>query len=208
MYTKSIYYIINISNITNMNKKAILFGVLAFAVVLTAGVASAQFVGNSNVYSLSALGYGYYTGYGYGYNAATNWGVGENKTGYGYGYGLQFAIADYLYGVILHRPADLNGLLYYSGKTTGQTIADLYASAEHKPIAVQDAYNYVLGRDADAGGLTYYTGKMNAGWTIEQVKADMMTSAEFVNQIIAGAEGMYGTTAVDGSGAILTSNKK
>lgn len=160
-----------------MNKK-VLFGILA---VLGVGVvvagAGAAYQGNTLATSVQNYGYGY--GYGYGYvSNAVGYGYGR----YGYGYDYDYVVVDKLYQDLLGRVVDVGGLLYYAGKTPSAIVADITTSTEYGAGQVAVAYNDVLGRTPDVGGLQYYLAKWQAGWSLDDIKADMYTSAEWITR--------------------------
>lgn len=49
---------------------------------------------------------------------------------------------------------------------------------DNRPEKIKLAYREILKREADAGGLNHYLNQMNKGWTIEQVRSDLMNSSE------------------------------
>lgn len=51
-------------------------------------------------------------------------------------------------------------------------------AAPNNAPAIQQAYREILEREADAGGLNHYLSQMSKGWGIQQVRQDLMESAE------------------------------
>lgn len=49
---------------------------------------------------------------------------------------------------------------------------------DDRPDKIKAAYREILKREADTNGLNHYLNQMNKGWTIEQVRSDLMNSSE------------------------------
>lgn len=49
---------------------------------------------------------------------------------------------------------------------------------DDRPEKIKLAYREILKREADTSGLNHYLNQMNKGWTIEQVRSDLMNSSE------------------------------
>jgi hypothetical protein len=85
---------------------------------------------------------------------------------------------------LLHRPADLTGLLYWTavintGTTREQVVLSIEASQEYRADVVQDLYQTYLHRSADAVGLSGFVNVLGQGGTDEQVAAGLIGSAEY-----------------------------
>lgn len=117
------------------------------------------------------------------------------------------------YRNILEREADGGGLSHYRmqasrGWTIEQIRSDLMNSNERKQLeankaqaaraaaaqkdaeitaAIKQAYHDILERDADDGGIAHYKSQVTKGWTIDQVRQDLLNSNEHT-QLIAGKQ--------------------
>jgi hypothetical protein len=89
-----------------------------------------------------------------------------------------------LYLTLLHRPADANGLAYYtnrlnSGGARLQIVKEIMGSEEYHTDLVQQLYQTYLHRDADPAGLSNYVGFLRNGGTVEQLREILLTSDEY-----------------------------
>lgn len=109
-----------------------------------------------------------------------------------------------VYREVLEREADEGGINHYrqqaaGGWTIDQIRSDLMNSNERKQLeankaqaaqaaaaqkdaettaAIQQAYHDILERDADDGGIAHYKSQIAKGWTIAQVRQDLLNSRE------------------------------
>ena len=118
-----------------------------------------------------------------------------------------------VYREVLEREADEGGINHYrqqaaKGWNIDQIRSDLMNSNERKQLeaskaqaaqqaaaqkdaeitsAIKQAYRDILERDADDGGIAHYKSQIAKGWSIEQVRQDLMSSNEHT-QLIAGKQ--------------------
>ena len=118
-----------------------------------------------------------------------------------------------VYREVLEREADEGGINHYrqqaaEGWTIDQIRSDLMNSNERKQLeankaqaaaqaaaqkdaeltsAIKQAYHDILERDADDGGIAHYKSQIAKGWTLEQVRQDLLNSNEHT-QLIAGKQ--------------------
>lgn len=86
---------------------------------------------------------------------------------------------------LLQRPADQDGLAYWSGQLDQnvphwQVVLAMESTSEYRTVVVQDLYLSLLGRPADTGGLTSFTQFLQNGGTVEQAKSAMIGSLEYL----------------------------
>lgn len=117
------------------------------------------------------------------------------------------------YRDILEREADEGGINHYrqqaaGGWTIDQIRSDLMNSNERKQLeankaqaaqsaaaqkdaeltsAIKQAYRDILERDADEGGIAHYKSQIAKGWTLDQVRQDLLNSREHT-QLIANKQ--------------------
>lgn len=118
-----------------------------------------------------------------------------------------------VYREVLEREADEGGINHYrqqaaGGWTIDQIRSDLMNSNERKQLeankaqaaqsaaaqkdaeltsAIKQAYRDILERDADDGGIAHYKSQVTKGWTIDQVRQDLLNSNEHT-QLISGKQ--------------------
>ena len=118
-----------------------------------------------------------------------------------------------VYREVLEREADEGGINHYhqqaaGGWTIDQIRSDLMNSNERKQLeankaqaaqsaaaqkdaeltsAIKQAYRDILERDADEGGIAHYKSQIAKGWTLDQVRQDLLNSNEHT-QLIAGKQ--------------------
>nr|DAP05184.1 MAG TPA: CHAP domain protein [Caudoviricetes sp.] len=117
------------------------------------------------------------------------------------------------YREVLEREADEGGINHYRQQATkgwsiDQIRSDLMNSNERRALeaskaqaaqaaaaqkdaeitaAIKQAYRDILERDADDGGIAHYKSQIAKGWTIDQVRQDLLDSNEHI-QLIAGKQ--------------------
>lgn len=118
-----------------------------------------------------------------------------------------------VYREVLEREADEGGINHYrqqaaEGWTIDQIRSDLMNSNERRALeankaqaaqaaaaqkdaettaAIKQAYHDILERDADDGGIAHYKSQVAKGWTLDQVRQDLLNSNEHT-QLIAGKQ--------------------
>ena len=118
-----------------------------------------------------------------------------------------------VYREVLEREADEGGINHYrqqaaGGWTIDQIRSDLMNSNERKQLeankaqaarsaaaqkdaeitaAIKQAYRDILERDADEGGIAHYKSQIAKGWTLDQVRQDLLNSREHT-QLIANKQ--------------------
>lgn len=118
-----------------------------------------------------------------------------------------------VYREVLEREADEGGINHYRQQAAGgwsidQIRSDLMNSNERKQLeankaqaaaqaaaqkdaeltsAIKQAYHDILERDADDGGIAHYKSQVAKGWTLDQVRQDLLNSNEHT-QLIAGKQ--------------------
>ena len=87
-----------------------------------------------------------------------------------------------LYGAVLGRDADLDGLVYHQGRLAeGATVGGLRAGLARSGEAaaeLDEVYRAVLGRGADAGGLAAHQEALARGGTLAEVRRDVAGTPE------------------------------
>lgn len=117
------------------------------------------------------------------------------------------------YREVLEREADEGGINHYrsqaaKGWSIDQIRSDLMNSNERRALeaskaqaaqaaaaqkdaeitsAIKQAYRDILERDADDGGIAHYKSQVTKGWTIDQVRQDLLNSNEHT-QLISGKQ--------------------
>lgn len=117
------------------------------------------------------------------------------------------------YREVLEREADEGGINHYrsqaaKGWSIDQIRSDLMNSNERRALeaskaqaaqaaaaqkdaeitsAIKQAYREVLERDADEGGIAHYKSQIAKGWTIDQVRQDLLNSNEHT-QLMSGKQ--------------------
>jgi hypothetical protein len=86
---------------------------------------------------------------------------------------------------VLGRVPDQGGFDYFSnllasGTPPSEVVADIWQSAEHRGIEVDDYYETFFKRAADPVGRQYWVNRMVGGMTEETVEVDFLESAEFL----------------------------
>jgi len=118
-----------------------------------------------------------------------------------------------VYREVLEREADEGGINHYrqqasKGWNIDQIRSDLMNSNERRALeankaqaaqaavaqkdaettaAIKQAYRDILERDADEGGLAHYKSQIAKGWTLDQVRQDLLNSNEHT-QLISGKQ--------------------
>lgn len=118
-----------------------------------------------------------------------------------------------VYREVLEREADEGGINHYrqqaaKGWGVDQIRSDLMNSNERRALeankaqaaqaaaaqkdaeitaAIKQAYRDILERDADEGGLAHYKSQIAKGWTLDQVRQDLLNSNEHT-QLISGKQ--------------------
>ena len=118
-----------------------------------------------------------------------------------------------VYREVLEREADESGINHYrqqaaKGWNIDQIRSDLMNSNERRALeankaqaaqaaaaqkdaeitsAIKQAYRDILERDADEGGIAHYKSQVAKGWTIDQVRQDLLNSNEHT-QLISGKQ--------------------
>lgn len=118
-----------------------------------------------------------------------------------------------VYREVLEREADEGGVNHYRQQAAGgwsidQIRSDLMNSNERRALeankaqaaqaaaaqkdaeitaAIKQAYHDILERDADEGGIAHYKSQIAKGWTIDQVRQDLLNSNEHT-QLISGKQ--------------------
>lgn len=118
-----------------------------------------------------------------------------------------------VYREVLEREADEGGINHYrqqaaKGWNIDQIRSDLMNSNERRALeankaqaaqaaaaqkdaeitsAIKQAYRDILERDADEGGIAHYKSQVAKGWTIDQVRQDLLNSNEHT-QLISGKQ--------------------
>lgn len=118
-----------------------------------------------------------------------------------------------VYREVLEREADEGGINHYrsqaaKGWSIDQIRSDLMNSNERRALeaskaqaaqaaaaqkdaeitsAIKQAYREVLERDADEGGIAHYKSQIAKGWTIDQVRQDLLNSNEHT-QLMSGKQ--------------------
>ena len=91
-----------------------------------------------------------------------------------------------LYRDLLQRDPDTIGFAYYTGQLDrgafdrGQVASAFLNSQEYRALQVQNIYHALLGRDVDTSGLTTSLQFLAKGGTIEQLKAVITGSLEYL----------------------------
>jgi|GEM_PF-984514 translation initiation factor IF-2 len=117
------------------------------------------------------------------------------------------------YREVLEREADEGGINHYrsqaaKGWSIDQIRSDLMNSNERRALeaskaqaaqaaaaqkdtettsAIKQAYRDILERDADEGGIAHYKSQVAKGWTLDQIRQDLLNSNEHT-QLIAGKQ--------------------
>ncbi|HLJ94538.1 MAG TPA: Ig-like domain repeat protein, partial [Gemmataceae bacterium] len=92
----------------------------------------------------------------------------------------------HLYQDLLQRPPDTIGFAYYTSQldqgafSRAQVAAAFLNSQEYRTLQVQNIYHTLLGRDVDTSGLKTALQFLVNGGTIEQLKAIISGSAEYL----------------------------
>ena len=118
-----------------------------------------------------------------------------------------------VYREVLEREADEGGINHYrqqaaKGWSIDQIRSDLMNSNERRALeanktqaaqaaaaqkdaeitaAIKQAYRGILERDADEGGIAHYKSQIAKGWTLDQVRQDLLNSNEHT-QLISGKQ--------------------
>lgn len=118
-----------------------------------------------------------------------------------------------VYREVLEREADEGGINHYrqqaaKGWNIDQIRSDLMNSNERRALeaskaqaaqaaaaqkdaettaAIKQAYRDILERDADDGGIAHYKSQVTKGWTIDQVRQDLLNSNEHT-QLMSGKQ--------------------
>src|SRR5262249_50340551 len=98
-----------------------------------------------------------------------------------------------LYATLLTRPAANTDLVYWvgllhGGVTRQQVVQDIWESAEHRAVQVDQVYATYLHRAADAAGRGFWINALLGGMSAEQLAEVILGSAEY-QQAHAGADG-------------------
>jgi hypothetical protein len=86
---------------------------------------------------------------------------------------------------LLGRPVDAGGLAYWSnrldqGLNRGVFVLILEGTTEYRTKLVDTFYRAYLGRPGDQGGLSFFATFLGSGGTVEQVKAILLGSQEYL----------------------------
>jgi hypothetical protein len=138
------------------------------------------FVPNSHNFTHASIPYAISDGQGGEATATINidrhlgGGAGENQT-----------YVNALYRQLLGRDAEAGAVAYWVGAlTTGvsrqQVGASILNSHEGRLAQINDLYHTYLGRNGDSAGLLAHEQYLSAGGTLEGLKANFLTSPEFV----------------------------
>ena len=97
-----------------------------------------------------------------------------------------------LYGLLLDRTADPEGLAHWSklldqGASRDSVVAQIEASAEFRRDEVQAVYRQYLGRDAEPAALDSFAARLTGGETVEQIAAAVAGSAEYAHLHVGDA---------------------
>jgi hypothetical protein len=88
---------------------------------------------------------------------------------------------------LLGRTVDTSGLQFYGGVLDAgimnrvQVVQAIESSLEYRIVEVNSAYQQILGRQADPVGLSAFVPFLQNGGTVEQLKAALGSSQEFMN---------------------------
>jgi hypothetical protein len=99
-----------------------------------------------------------------------------------------------LYQGLLGRPAESQGLAFWSGQLNAgaspeQVAGGILGSDEFRSREVQILYQTLLGRTVETGGLGFWFQALKAGASLDQVKAGILGSDEFFRLAGASTEG-------------------
>ena len=96
-----------------------------------------------------------------------------------------------IFPIILERDPGPSGLAYWSERWKRETFgypgnparipAGIMASDEYRRLRIGKAYEAILGRSADPGGLAAWVARARAGWTYQQIEAQLIGSGEFAS---------------------------
>jgi hypothetical protein len=92
---------------------------------------------------------------------------------------------------LLGRTVDPSGLQFWGGLLDAgtlsrfQVVQGIENSLEFRIVEVNRAYQQILGRQADPAGLSFFVERLTNGGTVEQLKATLASSPEFVNDALA-----------------------
>jgi hypothetical protein len=92
-----------------------------------------------------------------------------------------------LYSDLLGRAVDASGLTYWGGLLNAgvpraAVVQALMTTSEFRQARVRQAYQELLGRAADPVGLNLFANFLNAGGAIEQMKAILLSSPEYLQR--------------------------
>src|SRR5882724_6919361 len=95
------------------------------------------------------------------------------------------AILPGVYKDLLGRPADPQGVQFWTGQMAGgaselQVVQQIEQSPEARQAEVRGLYTTLLGRKADPGGVAYFTSQLQAGASLANVEAEMLASTEYM----------------------------
>lgn len=90
-----------------------------------------------------------------------------------------------LYGLLLNRLADADGLAFWSGLLDAGTSRTRIVSAfqdttEHRTFEIEWRYQRDLGRDADPVGLDKALRFLNGGGTVQELETGILSSVEYL----------------------------
>lgn len=109
-----------------------------------------------------------------------------------------------LYLDLLGRVVDSSGLQFWGGvidagiMSRTQVVQGIESSQEYRIVQVNSAYQQILGRQADPTGLNSFVQFLQSGATVEQLKALLAGSQEFLNN----------AQAMDTTSGLTTANQK
>src|SRR4051812_21042190 len=89
-----------------------------------------------------------------------------------------------VYKELLHRPADAQGVQFWTGQmaagtSEAQVAEQIAQSPEARQAEVRQLYTALLGRKADGGGVDYFAAQMQAGAALADVEAALLASKEY-----------------------------
>ncbi|HLJ95654.1 MAG TPA: DUF4214 domain-containing protein [Gemmataceae bacterium] len=105
---------------------------------------------------------------------------------------------------LLHRIVDASGLQFWGGVLDAgtmnrtQVVQGIESSLEYRVVEVNAAYQQILGRPADPTGLGNFVQFLQSGGSVEQLKAILGSSQEFIND----------AQAQDTTAGLTTANQK
>jgi hypothetical protein len=92
-----------------------------------------------------------------------------------------------VYRDLLKREISLSEVNFWtgaldSGESRLQVAQAITQSTEYRAVVIQSLFNSYLGRAADSGALTYFQSLFQQGATVEEVKAQILSSSEYYSK--------------------------